>query len=289
MISASWKRGFAASMLRAVLVLGALFVATCVRPTLGVGPPSPADSGERIKELLAGKAQSDSFGWFALRDFTYCLGGKAPDPLSRRLGLNSPQPPTTAGAITPDSGGAVERMIGTGDSVVVLYHPRHKNKPIAWCNTLVAFSSTAHVSCHRALPTCQRCDALPDNTTTTTTATPSQQHIHHPHAGASKLATPPFHKRQNVDTSPEADTQDLQKAIHEFQDYCENKLTLAVRADCPLHIVQDWNDEPPFDLVRFCMASSADDGFTLNPKLAKAKPKGVVDPNDAIVPPSTPN
>ncbi len=47
---------------------------------------------------------------------------------------------------------------------------------------------------------------------------------------------------------------ELEAAISEFQDYCENKLTLAVRADCPLHIVQSWSDEPPFDLHRFCMS-----------------------------------
>lgn len=81
----------------------------------------------------------------------------------------------------------------------------------------------------------------------------------------------------------------LEPALREFQEYCEKKLTLAVRADCPLHVVQDWNDEPPFDLVRFCMASSADDGFTLDPGLAKTRPKGVVDPNDVIVTPPTPS
>lgn len=279
MVSVRSMRILAALFGGRAIVVCLLMAAACFVPTWAWGPPSPADSGERIKQLLAGKMQSDSFGWFALRDFTYCLGGNAPDPLSRKLGVQLSAKPASSSAIAADSAGGVERMIGTGDSVVVLYHPHHKNKAIAWCNTLVAFSSTKHVSCHRALPTCQRCEAVPDGQE-------PQHHFHYPPPGASHIS--PFQKRQLTDKDATTDdTQNLQTAIHEFQDYCENKLTLAVRADCPLHIVQDWNDEPPFDLVRFCMASSADDGFTLNPQLAKAKPKGVVDPNDVIVPPST--
>ncbi|SJX62646.1 uncharacterized protein SRS1_13433 [Sporisorium reilianum f. sp. reilianum] len=66
-----------------------------------------------------------------------------------------------------------------------------------------------------------------------------------------------------VDDDASADPE-LEAAISEFQDYCENKLTLAVRADCPLHIVKSWTDEPPFDLHRFCMSLRGTDGYTLH-------------------------
>ncbi len=36
-----------------------------------------------------------------------------------------------------------------------------------------------------------------------------------------------------------------------IQDYCENKLTLAVRADCPLHLVKGWLDERPLTCTDF--------------------------------------
>ncbi|KAJ9480368.1 hypothetical protein PHBOTO_003588 [Pseudozyma hubeiensis] len=67
----------------------------------------------------------------------------------------------------------------------------------------------------------------------------------------------------DVDVDASSDPE-LQAAISEFQDYCENKLTLAVRADCPLHIVKGWKDEPPFDLQRYCMSLKGTDGSTLH-------------------------
>ncbi|SPO26941.1 uncharacterized protein UTRI_10410_B [Ustilago trichophora] len=126
---------------------------------------------------------------------------------------------------------------------------------------------------------------------------------------------------------------ELEAALSEFQDFCENKLTLAVRADCPLHTVSSWLDEPPFDLHRFCMELRGTDGSTLHTKPgrggfslneadtnapaapmtpggtdvaaggnngggggsgagagANGAPKGVVDPNDPVVPfPGQPN
>ncbi|TKY86268.1 hypothetical protein EX895_005093 [Sporisorium graminicola] len=66
-----------------------------------------------------------------------------------------------------------------------------------------------------------------------------------------------------VDVDASTDPE-LEAAISEFQDYCENKLTLAVRADCPLHMVRSWTDEPPFDLQRFCMTLRGANGYTLH-------------------------
>ena len=102
------------------------------------------------------QAQANSFGWLAIRNFTYCLSS-SPDPPDKPRGV---QPSKRTFADEKPS----KQLTGIGDSVVVLYHPENTNKAIAWCNTLVAFQSTEHVKCHIALPTCQRCDAVRDVT-----------------------------------------------------------------------------------------------------------------------------
>lgn len=100
------------------------------------------------------QAQANSFGWLAIRNFTYCMGD-SPDPPTKPRGIQ----PKGKNTINADDA-SKKRLTGMGDSVVVLYHPENTNKAIAWCNTLVAFQSTEHVQCHTALPTCQRCDAV---------------------------------------------------------------------------------------------------------------------------------
>lgn len=242
------------------------------------------------------QAQANSFGWLAIRNVTYCLSAQ-PDPLNKPRGIQ----PKAAPLASTNS-----HATGTGDSVVVLYHPENTNKAIAWCNTLVAFQDTEHVKCHVALPTCQRCDAVRNTSAGVgggdgsilagtlllkgdeTSAPAAKMSRRGTDAGRTALQSPsdplsplaggdpnfqldsqsnsqpdkqrpvrtprPFGKpfkpvHDNVASDPE-----LEAAISEFQDYCENKLTLAVRADCPLHIVQSWSDEPPFDLHRFCMS-----------------------------------
>lgn len=223
-----------------------------------------------------------------------------------------------------------------GDSVVVLYHPEQINKAIAWCNTLVAMQSGKNVKCHVALPTCQRCDAV-RSSSSSLSSSPSNSGIEaDPKAGSkapsgrlgkktlsngglitlekrasktdpndpsispppSGMAARPFGKDEDYSYDPE-----LEPAIAEFQDYCENKLTLAVRADCPFHLVKGWSDEPPFDLHRFCMSLKGSDGHTLHTE-GRAEDGGVggkvkggqggaarggggagsMDPNDPIVP-----
>ncbi|CDW97094.1 hypothetical protein [Sporisorium scitamineum] len=100
------------------------------------------------------EAQANSFGWLAIRNFTYCLSSN-PDPPNKPRGVQPKQSAlATTGSDKPTT------KTGMGDSVVVLYHPEITNKAIAWCNTLVAFQSTEHVQCHIALPTCQRCEAV---------------------------------------------------------------------------------------------------------------------------------
>ena len=335
------------------------------------------------------EAQATSFGWLAIRNFTYCLSTH-PDPPNKPLGV---QPNRTKIATLNSLDEAEKRLTGMGDSVVVLYHPEDTNRALAWCNTLVAFQSTKHVQCHTALPTCQRCDAVREKSKGLTQqqgskgskkpskrlgeqkaspkegtervdekgllplqkrgkgnndpsdpwiplpgdgATGQSQSKRHPQpVEESDISSPPHQDSPSTFTAgrqfgsssdlagnadPENDPE-LEAAISEFQDYCENKLTLAVRADCPLHLVRDWSDEPPFDLHRFCMSLRGSDGSTLHtgpgPGTSIAgggnkggqqeikgggeeakrfpdpaggngggggSPKGVVDPNDPVVP-----
>ncbi len=67
--------------------------------------------------------------------------------------MTPPDPPTKPRGIQPKGKNTInaddaskKRLTGMGDSVVVLYHPENTNKAIAWCNTLVAFQSTEHVT-----------------------------------------------------------------------------------------------------------------------------------------------
>lgn len=287
--------------------------------------------------------QAESFGWLAIRNLTHCLSPSSDslisDPPNKPRGI---QPPT---AKTSNSDGSTrKRLTGMGDSVVVLYHPEMTNKALAWCNTLVAFESMDHVKCHMAVPTCQRCDAVRSKKPGGGTAIKGKKEK----APNKKLGDQPpasgraavdignivqLHKRANEQpySNDHSDTDqprlgsprpfgsstfqhpssdpELEEATAEFQDFCENKLTLAVRADCPLHLVQGWQDEPPFDLMRFCMKFKGSDGYTLHentePKQdqeqggeangddaakeggadqSKGK-KAAFDPNDPVVPP----
>ncbi|GAK65218.1 uncharacterized protein PAN0_008c3435 [Moesziomyces antarcticus] len=322
------------------------------------------------------EAHAQSFGWLAIRNFTFCMS-RHPDPPNKPLGIQ----PTGTTLSTSDR--RKPRTTGMGDSVVVLYHPEQPQQPIAWCNTLVAFTSTKHMKCHTALPTCQRCDAVRSGQEGGKNGQPAQAA---PPAGAqaagqsagqgkaqdSKPANQPESDqgipRRRLDPPATQDQDDkglvsltrrgettssqpgkdptsqpqdktarsfgtpsssssqdfladatLQEAIHEFQDFCENKLTLAVRADCPLHVVRGWLDEPPFDLHRFCSsqqgnvwvhhgprhrdsnadasAQSKDDqgkGSTKQPEPVTGEARsrnvdphyerGAFDPNDPIVP-----
>lgn len=228
-------------------------------------------------------AQANSFGWLAIRNFTYCLS-TSPDPPNKPRGI---QPKREL--FTP-----VDReSSGMGDSVVVLYHPEQTDRPIAWCNTLVAFQSMPHVRCHAALPTCQRCDAVRSPTERTASSgegyggsgsrAPSGKLGQRTRAKTDSSDGPKLQRRADdslqalpgqtsgprltprplgstVVINDLASDPELEPAISEFQDFCENKLTLAVRADCPLHIVKSWFDEPPFDLHRFCMSLTAPQG-----------------------------
>lgn len=273
--------------------------------------------------------QATSFGWLAIRNFTYCLSSQ-PDPPNKPRGV---QPKKEAYTSLNAAAAAAKVRTGTGDSVVVLYHPENTNKAIAWCNTLVAFESTKHINCHVALPTCQRCDAVrskkgvenqqagadhgqsskdtkdksldkapsaklgqpkeananakapaapstdkgglvrrggvidPDDPLV---ALPDDTQSEGPPAssgrldtGPQRLSARPFGSSTIVEADASIDPE-LEAAIAEFQDYCENKLTLAVRADCPLHIVKGWADEPPFDLQHYCMSMRGSDGSTLH-------------------------
>lgn len=251
-------------------------------------------------------SQATSFGWLAIRNFTYCLSPN-PDPPNKPRGA---QPPREIFTTLTTSASSNKVPIGTGDSVVVLYHPENTNKAIAWCNTLVAFQSMDHVNCHSAFPTCQRCDALRSKKRAVgkngqetegeraSNKAPSGKlgmpkavkagvgpvrrdiggvEASHPSEGSAdrtQLQTLPgnesrgttarlFGSSTDVDVDASSDPE-LEAAISEFQDYCENKLTLAVRADCPLHIVRGWKDEPPFDLQRYCMSLKGTDGSTLH-------------------------
>ncbi|GAC94437.1 hypothetical protein PHSY_002008 [Pseudozyma hubeiensis SY62] len=250
-------------------------------------------------------SQATSFGWLAIRNFTYCLSPN-PDSPNKPRGA---QPPREIYTSLSTSASSQKVPIGTGDSVVVLYHPENTNKAIAWCNTLVAFQSMDHVNCHSAFPTCQRCDALRSKKhaegkngqaaegeraskapsgklgmpkPVKAAGGPVQRDIggveaNHPSDGSAQRtqlqALPGTASREttmrlfgstaDVDVDASSDPE-LEAAISEFQDYCENKLTLAVRADCPLHIVKGWKDEPPFDLQRYCMSLKGTDGSTLH-------------------------
>ncbi|SNX85407.1 uncharacterized protein MEPE_04116 [Melanopsichium pennsylvanicum] len=104
------------------------------------------------------EAQANSFGWLAIRNFTYCLSSN-PDPPNKPLGVQ----PTKQ--MTSKLNGAKKELTGMGDSVVVLYHPEETTRAIAWCNTLVAMQSTDHMICHMAVPTCQRCEAVRSKST----------------------------------------------------------------------------------------------------------------------------
>lgn len=278
------------------------------------------------------EAQANSFGWLAIRNFTYCLSDN-PDPPNKPRGVQPKQQQSTLAPLGSGTSTPPKQLTGMGDSVVVLYHPENTNKAIAWCNTLVAFQSTEHVQCHVALPTCQRCDAVREKgagqgqgqgemgkknrapsgrlgqprtggsggsvalhrrdgdgkdpndpwvaapgaggsnakTQPQTQPQPQQQPQPHPAgiAPSSPAAQPkippsrPYDSSTTVDADATTDPE-LEAAISEFQDYCENKLTLAVRADCPFHIVKSWTDEPPFDLQRFCMTLRGTDGYTLH-------------------------
>ncbi|ETS59491.1 hypothetical protein PaG_06410 [Moesziomyces aphidis] len=259
------------------------------------------------------EAHAQSFGWLAIRNFTFCLS-REPDPPNKPLGT---QP---EGNSLGTSDRRKPRTTGMGDSVVVLYHPEQPQQPIAWCNTLVAFTSTQHMRCHTALPTCQRCDAIrsgqqagkdgqpapaappagaqaagqsagqgkaqdsdpashpsPENgarrrldppatqdqddrglvslTKRDTSSAPGQNSTPQP---ASDKTAQPFGTPRSATSQDFLADATLQEAIHEFQDFCENKLTLAVRADCPLRVVRGWLDEPPFDLHRFCSSQQGD-------------------------------
>lgn len=259
-------------------------------------PFSPGHATTVIEDPM--QAQANSFGWLAIRNVTYCLSSQ-PDPPNKPRGIQpkSPQLVSTNSHAT-----------GTGDSVVVLYHPENTNRAIAWCNTLVAFQDTEHVKCRVALPTCQRCDAVRNTSTEAVqgdrgmlagtlllksdrSSVPARKMRRRGSTGTGRTArqrrTPgdrlsPLPGNPKIETDKQRTSQpdkhapirsprpfgspsmpvhddassdpELEAAISEFQDYCENKLTLAVRADCPLHIVQSWSDEPPFDLHRFCMS-----------------------------------
>ncbi|KAF6767631.1 hypothetical protein PSEUBRA_006153 [Kalmanozyma brasiliensis GHG001] len=231
-------------------------------------------------------AQANSFGWLAIRNFTYCLS-------------TSPDPPNKPRGIQPkrDMYTPVDRASsGMGDSVVVLYHPEETSRPIAWCNTLVAFQSMPHVRCHGALPTCQRCDAVRSPTDRGASwgqevrdgasRAPSGKLGQSTRVKSNSYDSPTLQRRTDdalqalpgqsysgprltprpfgstVVHNDLASDAELEAAISEFQDFCENKLTLAVRADCPLHVVRSWYDEPPFDLHRFCMALTVPQGYS---------------------------
>lgn len=283
------------------------------------------------------QASANSFGWLAIRNFTYCLSDR-PDPPDKPRGV---QPKTNTAPSLSGSTAQTQRLTGMGDSVVVLYHPEQTNKAIAWCNTLVAMQSGKNVKCHIALPTCQRCDAVRSPTTTplkpqeeremgskapsgrlgekrtaasplvpaggaadkqlvalrrraSTGKTDPNDPLIPPPQSYEKTIGKPFGRGDEYPFDPE-----LEPAIAEFQDYCENKLTLAVRADCPFHLVKGWSDEPPFDLHRFCMSLMGNDGHTLHTEGGGGKPAplkvigngarvggegGILDPNDPIVP-----
>ena len=357
--------GMAATLAVALLSLWILLVLPCTAETV-------------IQDPM--EAQANSFGWLAIRNFTYCLSDR-PDPPDKPRGI---QPSNKSPG---DLGSGQERLTGIGDSVVVLYHPDNTNQAISWCNTLVAFQSTKHVQCHKALPTCQRCDAVRDtNAKKSGTNVVGASNPEAVEAGASvegsgrkapskrlggglhqakakkqseqlqqvqpqdglvkqseqpvppsdlNSGLVPLQKRDETAQDPNdpwvslSDTEaggksqsqpqpqpvpqfqpgsqpkdtvprpfgisstlssstsndddasaldpsedpELEAAISEFQDYCENKLTLAVRADCPLHLVKEWLDEPPFDLHRFCMSLRGADGYTLhdNPSRHRAR------------------
>lgn len=138
------------------------------------------------------EAQANSFGWLAIRNFTYCLSSH-PDPPDKPRGVQ----PKFSSLDSLDTG--EKRLTGMGDSVVVLYHPENTNKAIAWCNTLVAFQSTRHVQCHTALPTCQRCEAVRSKNSTIASVAAAQSGRDDSTSGGKKGSKAPSKKfGQNV-------------------------------------------------------------------------------------------